>query len=49
MDPQSTVVIDGAIWIADAAIAAITQSGDPTPEGFGGVVPLRPAERSSPA
>jgi 5-methylthioadenosine/S-adenosylhomocysteine deaminase len=40
MDPQSTVVMDGAIWIADAAIAAITKSGDPAPEGFAGVVPL---------
>ena len=40
MDPKSTVVMDGAIWIADAAIAAITKRGDPTPEGFDGVVPL---------
>jgi len=40
MDPQSTVVMDGALWIADAAIAAITKSGDPAPEGFAGVVPL---------
>ena len=40
MDPNSTVVMDGAIWIADAAIAAITKRGDPAPEGFGGVVPL---------
>ena len=40
MDPNSTLVMDGAIWIADAAIAAITKRGDPAPEGFGGVVPL---------
>ncbi len=40
MDPKSTIVMDGAIWIADAAIAAITKRGDPTPDGFGGVVPL---------
>ena len=40
MDPTSTIVMDGAIWIADAAIAAITERGDPTPDGFGGVAPL---------
>ncbi len=40
MDPKSTIVMDGAIWIADAAIAAITKRGDPAPDGFGGVVPL---------
>ena len=40
MDPKSTVIMDGAIWIADAAIAAITKRGDPVPEGFAGVVPL---------
>ena len=32
--------MDGAIWIADAAIAAITERGDPAPDGFAGVVPL---------
>jgi len=40
MDPKSTVVTDGAIWIADAAVAAITERGDPVPEGFDGVVPV---------
>ena len=40
MDPKSTVIMDGAIWIAGAAIAAITRRGDPVPEGFAGVVPL---------
>src|ERR1700749_3367279 len=40
MDSQSTVVMDGAIWIADAAIAAITASGDPAPDGFDGVAPV---------
>jgi 5-methylthioadenosine/S-adenosylhomocysteine deaminase len=40
MDPSSTVVMDGAIWIADAAIAAITRAGDGAPEGFAGVTPL---------
>ncbi len=40
MDPKSTVVTDGVVWTADAAIAAITRSGDPTPEGFDGVAPL---------
>ena len=40
MDPKSTVIMDGAIWIAGAAIAAITKRGDPVPEGFAGVVPL---------
>ena len=41
MDPKSTVIIDGAIWIADAAIAAITKHGDPVPDGFAGVIPLQ--------
>ncbi len=40
MDASSTVVMDGAVWIADAAIAAITRRGDPAPPGFEGVVPL---------
>ncbi|HUA71819.1 MAG TPA: amidohydrolase family protein [Solirubrobacteraceae bacterium] len=40
MDQKSTVVMDGAIWIADAAIAAITQAGDAVPEGFDGIVPV---------
>jgi 5-methylthioadenosine/S-adenosylhomocysteine deaminase len=40
MDPQATVVMDGALWIADAAIAAITQRGDPAPAGFEGITPL---------
>jgi 5-methylthioadenosine/S-adenosylhomocysteine deaminase len=40
MDPSSTIVMDGVIWIADAAIAAITQRADAPPDGFAGVVPL---------
>lgn len=40
MDASSTVVMDGAIWIADAAIAAITKRGDPAPPGFDGVTAL---------
>jgi 5-methylthioadenosine/S-adenosylhomocysteine deaminase len=40
MDPASTVVADGAVWIKDAAIAAITSRGDATPAGFDGVVPV---------
>jgi 5-methylthioadenosine/S-adenosylhomocysteine deaminase len=40
MDAQSTVVSDGVVWIADAAIAAITQAGDPAPAGFDGVTIL---------
>jgi len=40
MDAQSTVVSDGVVWIADAAIAAITQAGDPAPAGFDGVTVL---------
>jgi hypothetical protein len=40
MDPSSTVVMDGVIWIADAQIAAITKRGDPAPEGFDGVTPV---------
>jgi len=41
MDPKSTVVMDGAIWIADAAIAAITTAGDPVPDGFDGIAPVQ--------
>jgi 5-methylthioadenosine/S-adenosylhomocysteine deaminase len=40
MDRASTVVADGAVWIKDAAIAAITSRGDATPAGFGGIVPV---------
>jgi len=40
MDSSSTVVMDGAVWIADAVIAAITKRGDPAPDGFDGIVPL---------
>lgn len=37
MDANSTVVADGVVWIADAAIAAITKHGEPAPAGFDGV------------
>lgn len=40
MDSNATVVADGAVWIADAAIAAITKRGDAAPPGFEGVAPL---------
>jgi cytosine/adenosine deaminase-related metal-dependent hydrolase len=40
MDPQSSVVPDGAVWVKDSAIAAITKRGDATPDGFDGIVPL---------
>jgi 5-methylthioadenosine/S-adenosylhomocysteine deaminase len=40
MDAKSTVVTDGAVWIANAAIAAITQRSDPVPAGFEGITPL---------
>ena len=40
MDARSTVVMDGVVWIGDAAIAAITQSDDPPPAGFDGITPL---------
>jgi 5-methylthioadenosine/S-adenosylhomocysteine deaminase len=40
MDAKATVVMDGVVWIADAAIAAITQRHDPAPPGFEGIVPL---------
>jgi hypothetical protein len=40
MDANSTVVMDGVVWIADAAIAAITHAGDPAPDGFDGVTPV---------
>src|SRR5947209_20167936 len=43
MDGRSTVVPDGAVWISDATIAAITSRGDPAPPGFEGVVPLETA------
>jgi cytosine/adenosine deaminase-related metal-dependent hydrolase len=41
MDANSTVVMDGVVWIADAAIAAITQAGDPSPDGFDGIAPVQ--------
>ena len=40
MDARSTVLSDGVVWIAEAAIAAITQAGDPAPAGFDGVTVL---------
>jgi 5-methylthioadenosine/S-adenosylhomocysteine deaminase len=40
MDSASTVVMDGAVWVANAVIAAITKRGDPNPEGFEGVQAL---------
>lgn len=40
MDPDSTLVADGVVWVKDAAIAAITESGDNPPDGFDGVVPV---------
>jgi cytosine/adenosine deaminase-related metal-dependent hydrolase len=40
MDRASTVVADGAVWIKDAAIAAITSRGDATPAGFDGIAPV---------
>jgi 5-methylthioadenosine/S-adenosylhomocysteine deaminase len=40
MDPQSSVVSDGVLWVKDAAIAALTKLGDAVPDGFDGVVPL---------
>jgi 5-methylthioadenosine/S-adenosylhomocysteine deaminase len=40
MDPRSTVIPDGAIWIAGATIAAVTRRAEPAPEGFGDIVPL---------
>src|SRR6201999_3877876 len=40
MDRASTVISDGAVWVKDAAIAAITSRGDATPAGFEGIVPV---------
>jgi 5-methylthioadenosine/S-adenosylhomocysteine deaminase len=40
MDPGSSVVSDGVLWVKDAAIAALTKRGDAVPDGFDGVVPL---------
>jgi 5-methylthioadenosine/S-adenosylhomocysteine deaminase len=40
MDAKSTVVADGVVWIADAAIAAITQHDAAAPSGFAGIAPL---------
>jgi 5-methylthioadenosine/S-adenosylhomocysteine deaminase len=37
MDPNRPAVMDGAVWIAEGAVAAITQPGDPTPAGFEGI------------
>src|SRR5689334_4257962 len=40
MDPKRPAVMDGALWIAEGQVAAITQGGDPTPTGFEGIAPL---------
>ena len=40
MNQASRVEPDGAVWIKDAAIAAITKRGDATPAGFDGIVPV---------
>lgn len=40
MDPEASVVSDGAVWIKDATIAAVTKRGDAGPGGFDGIVPL---------
>jgi len=40
MDAHATVIPDGAIWVKDAAIAAITKRADAKPEGFEEVVPI---------
>lgn len=40
MDSNSTVLGDGVVWIADAAIAAITKAGDSAPDGFDGIAPV---------
>jgi 5-methylthioadenosine/S-adenosylhomocysteine deaminase len=33
-------VIDGTVWVRDAVIAAITEAGGASPDGFDGVVPV---------
>ena len=40
MDSNRPPAFDGALWIAEGAIAAITQRGDASPPGFDGVAPL---------
>ncbi len=40
MDSNATVLADGVVWIADAAIAAITEAAAAAPAGFEGVAPL---------
>jgi len=40
MDAHATVIPDGAIWVKDAAIAAITKHADAKPQGFEEVVPI---------
>ena len=40
MDTNATVLADGVVWIADAAIAAITEAAAAAPAGFEGIAPL---------
>ncbi len=40
MNAHTPVIPDGAVWVKDAVIAAITKRGDTTPDGFEGVVPI---------
>jgi hypothetical protein len=40
MDSAGSVVMDGVVWIAEAAIAAITPAGDSAPAGFESITPL---------
>jgi hypothetical protein len=40
MDSTRPPAFDGVVWIAEGAIAAITQRGEPSPSGFEGVAPL---------
>jgi hypothetical protein len=40
MDSKQPPVVDGVVWIAEGAIAAINRRGEPTPSGFEAVTPL---------
>jgi 5-methylthioadenosine/S-adenosylhomocysteine deaminase len=40
LDNDSRVISNGAVWVKDAAIAAVTEDGNPPP-GFDGITPLK--------
>jgi hypothetical protein len=49
MDQHASVIADGAVWVENAAIAALTTRGDDPPDRFAGIAPVETGGRSCPA